>query len=463
MNRQDLKPTGVILLIALTLSCQKTIYQGSDIDLTNDLFHGDIVGTVKQKDAGAQIIVSQVEPVDSTQIDPLTGNFGLYDLRLGNYDLTILADGYRTYRHRNVMVYGGGSSYLGEVDLSTVPDLVSQHYPEDMDEIVYSRRGQRLSISILFTQDMDRESVEEAFSTDPPTEGTFHWGQYTPEPTDRYFFDEYAKGDVGGGATITTYSKISSVTYRMAQKDGYPDTTYHVTLSTEAHDTAGVQLRFPLEFSFSTVQSAVSYSGIQSSPFHGDIDVGPLTNSFIVTFPRRMDQVTTEAAVSVTPAQQFFFVWPQRNVLKIYTGEPLYADTTYEITIAASALDLDGLALGDEFSFSFETAPVRVTSTTPSNAEVYVNPDHVITFWFNTFMVKSTVAGAFTIDPAISGTFTWGTRYSDNDKRAITFRPNGNLRVNTKYNLTLSPAASDLHGTGLKEAFSFTFITRPEL
>lgn len=455
--------TGVILLTALTLNCQKTIYQGSDIDLTNDLFHGDIIGTVKQKDAGAWVVVSQVEPVDSTQIDPLTGNFGFYDLRLGNYDLTILADGYRTYRHRNVMVYGGGSSYLGEVDLSTVPDLVEEHYPEDMDEIVYSRRGQRLSISILFTQDMDRESVEAAFSTDPTTDGTFHWGQYTPEPTPRYFYDEFALAGDGAGATITTYSKISSVTYRMAQKDGYSDTTYHVTLSTEAHDTAGVQLRFPLEFSFSTVQSAVSYSGIQSSPFHGDIYVGPLTNSFIVTFPRRMDQAATEAAVSITPAQQFFFVWPQRNVLQIYTGEPLYANTTYEVTIAASALDLDGLALGDEFSFSFETAPVTVSRTTPSNAEVYVNPDHVITFWFNTYMVKSTVAGAFTINPAKSGTFTWGTRYSDNDKTAITFLPTGNLSVNTKYNITLSPAASDLHGDGLQEPFSFTFITRPEL
>ena len=106
---------------------------------------------------------------------------------------------------------------------------------------------------------------------------------------------------------------------------------------------------------------------------------------------------------------------------------------------------------------------MTVSNTTPSNADVYVNPDHVITFWFNTYMVKSTVAGAFTINPAKSGTFIWGTQYSDNDKRAITFRPTGNLSVNTKYNITLSPAASDLHGDGLQEPFSFTFITRPEL
>ena len=463
MNGLRSKLISIIILVALSLSCEKNIYEGGEL-WSNDLLHGDIVGTIKQTDSGAKVVVSQIDPVESTEIDPATGNFEIYDLRTGNYDLTIQAENYRTYVHKNVMVNPGGITYMGEIDLSTVPDLVSEHYPEDKDEMVYSSRWQRINISIIFTRDMDRESVETAFSTDPPTEGIFHWGRYTQAPSPMYYYDyERALTAWDEGATITTYSKISSVTYQMAQKDSYPDTTYYVTLSTEAMDTSGTHLRFPLEFSFSTVQSAVSYAGIQTNPFHGDVGVGPMTNSFLVTFPRRMDPSTTEAAVSIKPSQEFFFLWPQKNVLKIYTGAPLLADATYEITIAKTAEDLDGMPLGDDFAFSFSTAPVTVTSTSPYNSEVYVSPDAKITLWFNTFMVKSSVGSAFSSSPAMSGYLKWGTEHSSDVKNALTFWPSSYLRVNTKYTVTLGTQAEDLHGTGLKAPYSFTFITRPEL
>jgi hypothetical protein len=467
MRVSTFKLIGICLATILILSCEKNIYKGSDI-WTNDLLHGDIVGSVKQSDSGAEVVVSQNDPVESTSIDQVTGEFELLELRTGNYDLTIQTAGYRTYVHKNVLINPGGVTYMGEIDLSTMPDLVSDHYPEDMEELVYSSRWQRINISILFTREMDRESVEEAFSTEPPSDGVFFWGEYTQAPGPRYYYDyalednmaAYAAFDVG--ATITTYSKISSVTYQMAQKDSYPDTTYTITLGTGAHDTAGVNLRFPLEFSFSTVQSGVSHSGIQTNPFHGDVDVEPMTNSIYVTFPRRMDPVTTEAAISVDPAQEFFYLWPEKNQLKIYTGAPLLADETYTFTIDETAEDLDGIILGDDFSFSFSTAPVEVSSTSPRNSEVYVAPNEEITMWFNTFMVKSSVTSAFSITPSVSGSIAWGTKYSDDVKNALTFWPSTNLSVNTKYTVTIGTQASDLHGTHLGTPYTFTFITRPE-
>lgn len=463
MRTQGFKLITSILLIVLASSCEKNIYEAGDF-WSNDLLHGDLIGTVKQQDSGAEVIVSQLEPVETTVIDPTTGDFGMYDLRTGNYDLTIQAENYRTYIYKNVMINPGGITYMGEIDLSTVPDLVSEHYPEDKDELVYSNRWQRINISVLFTRDMDRESVEAAFSTDPPTEGIFYWGQYTQAPSDKYYgLRDASLSGYDESATITTYSKITSMTYQMAQKDSYADTTYHVTLSTEAMDTSGVQLRFPLEFSFSTVQSSVSYAGIQTNPFHGDVEIDPMTNSILVTFPRRMDPSTTEAAVSISPSQEFFFLWPEKNKLKIYTGAPLLAATTYEITIDEMAEDLDGVPLGDDFSFSFSTAPVRVTSTRPNNSEVYVDPDAKITIYFNTYMIKSSVESAFSISPAVSGYWTWGTQYSTSNKNALTFWPSSNLRTNTQYNVTLGTSASDLHGTSLEEPYSFTFITVPEL
>ena len=140
---------------------------------------------------------------------------------------------------------------------------------------------------------------------------------------------------------------------------------------------------------------------------------------------------------------------------------------TFQVDVVITAEDprtedLDGIKLGDDFSFSFSTAPVQVSSTSPGNSEVYVTPYDPITMWFNTFMVKSSVASAFSITPGVAGTVAWGTQYNDDVKNALTFWPATNLKVNTKYTVTIGTQAQDLHGTHLKEHYSFTFITRPE-
>jgi len=185
----------ILTMVLLFSSCEKNYYYDTDPRFFNDAMHGDIVGKVIQTGSNAVVIASQVNPVDSVAIDPSDGSFEIKDLPIGNYDLIIRAENYRIYKRANVMIQGAGKTYIGEVDLSTVPDLVASHYPENRSEIVYNNRYSRLSISMTFTQPMDRESVEEAFSTDPPTEGIFYWGQYTTA-TNRIYFaeDAYAAG-----------------------------------------------------------------------------------------------------------------------------------------------------------------------------------------------------------------------------------------------------------------------------
>jgi len=321
---------GLIIVIAVAAfaRCGKEVIYEPDPQLTNDLFHGTIVGTVHQKDSGALVIVSQEAPVDSAGIDPDDGTFRIEDLPVGNYVLTVEADNFRLYTIKNVVVTHGGIIYVGEIDLSTVPDLVASHYPADQDEIVYSSRWQQLVVSITFTEPMNRESVEEAFSTEPPTEGIFYWGSYATDPRPVYYDDADSKSG-GQGGTITTFSKVTALTYRIAQKDCFTDTTYTVTLSTAAHDTSGVHLRMPLTFSFSTVQSSSTIDGIQTVPYHGDVDVALMSGSGIsITFPRRMDPSTTESAITMEPDDDRIYIWPEKNRLTIYTGGPFRADTT---------------------------------------------------------------------------------------------------------------------------------------
>jgi len=456
----------IFILVALTMSCKEKIVYEQDPRLFNDAFHGHIVGKVLQKNSSAMVVVSQEKEIASVLINPDDGVFRFEDLEIGNYDLTIQADNYRKYILKNVQVEGAGTRYLGDIDLSKVPDLIMSYYPEDDAEIVYNNNFYGLSISMQFTQAMDRESVEEAFSTEPETEGIFMWGQYAWDQS-RYYFgwdDELAyRGSYDPGATITTYSRISSFTYRVAQKDCYVDTTYRVKLSTAAMDTAGNHLRFPLEYSFSTIQSSSTLNGIQTSPSHGDINVDLVSNSGIqLTFPRNMDAASTEAAITIHPQMDHIFIWPGYNQLTIYTGGSLYADTTYTIEIDATAEDLDGIQMGHDYEFSFETADIGLRSTWPRNGQLFIDLNADITMYFNTYMVRSSVQNLFRIEPAISGNLQWGTSHSTNDKTALTFFPYGSFQPNTKYTVTIDPGVEDLFGSKMKEGYSFSFITRPE-
>jgi hypothetical protein len=456
----------IFLITFILFGCGDKIYNTYETDprFFNDAFHGNITGKIIQKNSKATVIASQVNEIASDQIDPSDGSFAINDLEIGNYDLTILADNFRTYIYQNVMVNGGGTTYLGEIDLSTVPDLVASHYPEDLDEIVYDNRSSRLSISMTFTRPMDRESVEEAFSTNPPTDGIFYWGTYSQAPSNVYYLTDRALSAFEPEATITTYSKVSSFTYRVAQKDSYVDTTYHVILSNSAMDTAGNHLRFPLEYSFSTIQSSSTQNSILTDPYHGDVDVNLLyLNGIRITFPRNMDFASTEAAISMIPNVDRIYIWPAYNQLTIYTGGPFIADTDYEITIGSTAKDRDGIELGEPFTFEFNTASVAISSTRPRNGQLFVDYAYEpITIYFNTYMLRSTVQQAFTIAPAISGTFKYGTEYSDDDKTAITFMPSTPYQKNTKYTVTLNTTAKDLYNTPLGEPYEFSFITMPE-
>lgn len=457
-----------IMMIFLLTSCtEKIIYEDGGPHSNT----GSIVGLVQQFNSSAKVVVRQAVALDSTYIDPADGSFRIDNLPVGNYDISIKADNYGTYWHRNIYVNADGVTYIGEISLSKLPDLVSSHYPDDKSEIVFNRRNSQLSVSLHFTEPMDRESVEEALSIDPPCEGVFYWGTYMENVTPVYFWDERNylavsdKSYIYQGAEITTYSQVESFTFRMARKDCYTDTTYTVTLSTAAKDTGDNHLEFPVTFSFSTIQSGLSLNSIMTQPEHGDIYVNPLDNASIyMTFPKRMNQSSVENALSISPAMDAIFLWTEGNKMRIYSGGPLQTETLYEISLAETALDLDGVPLGEAFNFSFETAPIEITSTYPENGQIFVSRDNAITVYFNTYMTLSSVRNAFIIDPPVSGTFKRGSQYYDSDepKNAITFLPSSNYQVNTKYTVTIQTTALDLHGNNLKEDYSFCFVTEPE-
>ncbi len=209
------------------------------------------------------------------------------------------------------------------------------------------------------------------------------------------------------------------------------------------------------------MQSYVTIYGIQTHPVHGDIDVSPLsTYGMRLTFPRRMDRTSTEAATSVTPPMNMVFLWPADNVMQIHTGGPLVSDREIKVVVAGTARDLDGIPMGEDFDFSFETAPFQVQGTSPGNAQVFVDPSREIHLSFNSYVQLSTVSGAVSISPHLSGTFRYGgTRYDI--PYQVVFVPSTPMQPDTKYTVTVGPGVRDLHGGSTQSAYTFAFITRP--
>lgn len=453
----------VTIAILLLFGCKETIIEERiPKEYTNDLLHADLLGKVLPVTSKAKVYVSQITVVDSQEINPTDGSFTFRDLRSGNYDVTIRSNNYRTYKKTNLQLNGGNIAYLGEITLSTIPDEIEVHYPTDQEEIVYDWRYGRITVSVLFNQPMDRESVEKAFSTTPASEGVFWWGYYTTQPFGGFFYTPKTADGFNLGATITTFSKVKSMSYTFSRKDSYVDSTYTVTIGTNAKDSTGRSLRFPLKFKFKTVQSYTTQSGIQTTPVHGDINVSPLSYQGItMKFPRRMDRLSTEAAISVTPNINKVFLWGEENQISLYTGGPFLSDTVITVIVDSTAKDKDGIKLGHRFTFSFRTAPVSLEYSYPNNGEIYVSTSRTIQMNFNTYVNLASIQKGFSISPALPGTLNYYTNGTYDSPSQIMFTPNTSMQANTKYTVTLSDSVKDIYGIRMKTPQSFSFITRP--
>ena len=76
-----------------------------------------------------------------------------------------------------------------------------------------------------------------------------------------------------------------------------------------------------------------------------------------ITFSKAMDAGTTEAAFGVAPAVTCTFTWTvDQRAMTCTPTTDLAPDTTYTVTVAASAESDDGVPLGTAEAFDFKTA-----------------------------------------------------------------------------------------------------------
>jgi hypothetical protein len=473
-----------------------------------------LAGKVLPVASKAKVYIEQGRPVDSACIDPGDGFFSLKGLSAGVYKVRIIANGYDTFTA--LFQISPGYSYdFGGIMLAerngkfndTIPSVYDT-YPANGSELIYlppdkySQGGSGLYVSVSFDRPMDRESVQKAFSIDPPIQGGyFVWYQNTKRfnatpaaATYKWdgasFYDSASLGANSNAALdvttearivavpsaeISTYSTAKSFTFYLPRSQCFTDTTYTIRISHDAVDTSGTHLDTTLTYYFKTVQSAIAYTDIEMTPHNGDDWVPLIQSGISLTFPRRMDEVSTQAGISVNLKTKPEFLWQDYNHLTVYTGGFFVPDTTYIIRIDASVKDLGGKPLGAAETLSFSTAPIKITQTQPARGQIGVALTNDIILTFNTYMDRSSFEKrcllASTQGDTASGVFNYRfyTSYNSGKQRydttfqlnQISFSLSNSLKSNLLYTFTIGAGVKDLNGYAMKESYPLQFITVP--
>jgi|GEM_PF-2654844 len=278
------------------------------------------------------------------------------------------------------------------------------------------------SIRVSFSTPMNKTGVEKAFSILPAVgNGSFSWD--------------------GTGKTITwSHNDLFS-----------RNQTYEVTIGADspALDSGPVDCSYI--FHLSTVNPP---KVLVVSPINNTTRVrldAPLT----VNFTAAMETSTVETGFSITPPALGVFVWDQNSSSFSWQHATEFdPNTTYRVTIAAGVRDFGGIPMEEDYSWSFTTAPQPyVLSSEPklNTREKNLDIFEPVLITFSEPMDTASVVDAFSIDPPVTGEFSW------NGSQLTWTHPNEGFRPGSECTLTIETTAKSALGVSAASQFVLVF------
>ncbi len=125
--------------------------------------------------------------------------------------------------------------------------------------------------------------------------------------------------------------------------------------------------------------------------------------------------------------------------------------TQYTVTIDTSLKSTGGTGLHSAYTFSFTTAPLAVKLTYPQNGSTGVELSGSVNIRFNAAIDELSAARAFSISPAVDGSFfaPW---------TELSFYPS-EFAPRTLYTVKVDTSLYAYHGGNLLMPYSFSFTT----
>ncbi|MBU4143590.1 MAG: right-handed parallel beta-helix repeat-containing protein [Candidatus Thermoplasmatota archaeon] len=236
--------------------------------------------------------------------------------------------------------------------------------------------------------------------------------------------------------------------------DGIGDTPYNVN---GGGNSSSIQDQYP--FIKPTVAGPQPITD-STPPQHSD--EYPLPGS-------RISDATPEISVSISDDS-----WVNESTIKLYVngfsvktnkalrsdGTNVYFDVSYYhasgfidgqvVTCRIVAMDIFSNSMEYIWQFTVDLTAPFVVSVYPLDSAIDVPRNTTISVTFSEPMDHASVEAAFTINPSVSGNFTWVGN-------TMTFHPNTDLAPTTIYNVSVNMNAMDLAGNHLADYFwSFT-------
>ena len=185
----------------------------------------------------------------------------------------------------------------------------------------------------------------------------------------------------------------------------------------------------------------------------------PLNTNITISFDQPMDKLSVEGALTSVPAINSTISWSSDlKQMIIHPATLLLPNTSYQITINASACSSRGIPLMSNYILRFTTQPVPpvIILTSPLNGLHDVPVTTTILIRFSKPMNRSSVENAISIRPQTTMLrFEWDTKSTE-------VRVFAGLDYSTRYQVILSPSARDIEGVSLSSGYSFEFTTESE-
>ena len=202
---------------------------------------------------------------------------------------------------------------------------------------------------------------------------------------------------------------------------------------------------------------------VYSSPAPGEKSL--LNGAITIRFDQPMDTDSVEDAFAIAAADGSVpagsFQWPRSDTLIFVPASDLKRAENYKVTVAGSAMGLNGETLADPVALELQTVGfLEVAQVLPGPGTEDVQTDGAITVLFNRPVVplvttaqQDELPDPLTISPAVPGDGRWIST------SIYRFEPAEGFAGATTYEVTIAAGLEDVVGGLLEEAFDWQFTT----
>jgi O-glycosyl hydrolase len=273
-----------------------------------------------------------------------------------------------------------------------------------------------------------------------------------------------------GGAAVSanvTYSSNGNVATLTPLSTLAYNTTYTAMLTTGVQASTGSALAQNYTWTFTT---ATAPPPQVTAVTPTNLSTGVAVNTAVTaTFNQAMNASTVTTLTFTLTAQGATAV--QGNVgynaatstATFTPAQNLASNTTYAAAITTGVTSSGGVALAQNYTWSFTTAAPpapTVAATVPSNGATNVNVSNALTATFSQPMNATTLnSSTFTLATTSGNTPVTGTVTYNAGTSMATFTPSAALAYSTSYTATITTGATSSAGAALATNYVWSFTT----